>query len=504
MIRTLIHKNLIYVLSLVAVVYIALVIFVSAYQYLSIIENIYEDVVLFIVNMTFLFMVFGVIVWMIDDLFPSGQNNNDIIKPLLIFVSVLMVFSRIQEVNFTWDLKDQLFAAYFFPLLTFYLFSKSLLKKNRLAFFGAVLSAIVSVAIINSMVTLSVYNSVSDTQVIESFEFTKYFLTYLGGTFYYISGKECVSIAVIAGLFLLGTITYIGYLSFIKKLKNPLYVVILAFLFFYMALAFVTVRNELHSEIYYIFKHQYMTISLISWNLLIIFYLHLWRENEKILKNVLLLGITFSVFLMGYQFNITKDHTKLLSKKTAAFVLEMGIRDIEYIKPILDDANVYVKEAKKDNESIFVSKKINFEMVANRSKEFIKDNLSVLDYHDIKDTVFIIGTTLDNFPQKNLVGYLDNVVSVNEKKDLVRIHGWVYDMHKKNVPNKLYVVNGMNKVIGYVFTGDERTDVRHIYGKRSLFSGFIGYILDTTDVDKLFLVDIKNKNKFEVKFTTDS
>jgi len=473
------------------------------------------NVFLMVTNVILMSLLALLLINIINDLFQSNKQKYYNIKLLLYFISIVMMFSWIQEENIIWGFQSQFFAAYLFPLLAFYLLMKSSLKKNNILFIASIVAGVISVGtmangvlalpilfilslllrenIFKSVLILLVtsivlylyfhdykspggHGSISDTLVHHPKDFFKYLFSYLGGIFYYLS-NENKFVPQLAGIFLLLSSFLFTYLVLSRKNINKFYFVGLAFLLYYGGTAFGTAGGRALFGIDQAFSGRYMTPSLIAWSLLFILYAHYFRDKEKMIKLISIIFIVISIILIGYQKKVFQyPENEIFNKKIAALSLEMGIRDEPYIKKIFP----------------FI------DWVIDISKDPIQKNLSIFGYEDIRDVSLKMGTSINHLPKNSLIGHLDNVSIIKEDNKALRLNGWIYDSDLNSIPSQLFVVNDKKKIIGCILTGFNRIDVKIAINKKAYKSGFVGYIINTNLKDKIFLVDLKSSKKLEI------
>jgi len=485
-----------------------------------------QSIFLLIINFLFLSLTAILMAYIVKDIFKSQKEDFRDLQTILQFFSIIMLFSWIQAGNITWAFQSGFFAANFFPLLSFYLLVKSADKENNFIFIlsitigtisaGTMVNGVMALPIlfvlslllkqnfkksifilVVSLVVLYLYfhnyhsvsghGSIYDTLTNRPKVFFEYMFANLGGIYYYISGRGIISgkgsilLSQITGIILLISSLFFTYLVFIKRDVNKFYLVALSYFVYYGGTAFATAGGRSIFGIKQAFSSRYMTPSLIAWTLLFILYLNYFRNNKKISKIIVFISLAISVALILLQLTgvvVFRDTSEnKFDKKIAALSIEMGIRDKQYIEKIYP----YI-----DRVMII-------------SKEAIKKNISIFGNDGIKDVSLKIAKKIDAIPKGNLIGSLDGATFLKEDNNALRISGWVFDNKLKNIPNKLFVVNEDKEIIGYVLTGKNRSDVRKTINKKAYKSGFIGYVIKTRIKGKIFLVDIKNDKKLEIK-----
>ena len=474
-----------------------------------------KSIFLLIANFTLMASIGWLVLAIIKDIFTDKTNES--ISHHLLWIgslfSIVMIFSWIQENNIVWGFQSQFFAAYFFPLLSFYLLVKSVQNNNTWHYIVALLAGIISagtmangvmalpillllslllknhflksiVIFITSLGVLYLYfsdyhapvghGSLSDTLINHPKEFFQYIFAYLGGIFYYIFGKRSHSIPQFFGFTMILTSLFFTYVALIKKNSNRYYYVILGYLLYYGGTAFGTAGGRVIFGLDQAFASRYMTPSLIAWSLLLVVLLHYFKNNKKIVNILLAFIVIICITLSVFQLQVFKNQSdSLFDRKVAIVALEMGIRDESYIKNIFP----------------FV------DWIITMAQEPIHRNLSIFGHDSIKDVGLMMGQTIQTLPKNNFIGHIDEITTIQEDSKALRFKGWIFDQDLQQIPNKLFVLNQKNKIIGYLLVGSSRNDVSESIHKKALKSGYIGYCFKADISDDIYLVDIISNKK---------
>ncbi len=465
---------------------------------------------LMVSNLVLMAGIAWLLISIINSIFNKDSKEYERIKSFLMIFIIIISFSWIQHENIVWGFQSQFFAAYLFPLLSFYFLVKSKDTNSNKYFLYALVSGVVSVGtmangvlalpilfvlslflrdsvyksiiiLLSTIVCLYLYfkgyvspgghTSISDTLINHPKAFFYYMFTYLGGIFYYITGKGILLSTQIGGVFLLFSSFFFTYLVLIKK-KNIYYFVILAFMLYYGGTAFGTAGGRAFFGVEQALSSRYMTPALIAWGLLSISWVHYFRNNVKIVKFLMIVFLLISLLLSVYQIRIIKKYNSdnVLDKKVAALALELGVRDEKYIKVIFP----------------FV------DWIIDMSKKPIERNLSIFSDESIKDARELMGKKLeyDINSFEKFDGFLDEIIIVNEDKKYVRVKGFLFK-NNLEVSSNMIIVNEDNQVIGYVLSGykSEKQD--------SL--GFLGYVSQDMIKGKSFLVDASLNRALELQ-----
>ena len=317
------------------------------------------------INLIFILLFVILISVMIRKLFPAKENHNKYIQEILIFSTIIILFSAIQDSSTVWVFNQQLFTAYFFPLLSYYMLVEFSNNKNNRYLYILLLSATMIIIatpydlsalivllvlgfalkigwiknlMIGVLLLLSfllnyheVINSISFVNQLNgetAANFLRYLFNYLGSVFVYVSFEPCCTTSsVIGGLFVLGSFMYFTYLVLSEKSIGSIYWIVLAFLLFYILSAFGSfiVIQDMHTIM---FQNQYLTPSLIAWLLIFILYIHHFNKKQIMQRRVITLFSTFIAVLFFYQVFAYQYFSKDIAKlKLAAMSLKLGIND---------------------------------------------------------------------------------------------------------------------------------------------------------------------------------
>ncbi len=494
-----------------------------------------------IVNIGFILFLAILIARMIQQLFPSAENQSKSIRDILIFSTVIILFSAIQDSSIVWMFNQQLFAAYFFPLLSYFLLVKYSITRDNRYFYALLLSAMMIIIstpyylsalivlllmgfafkiawfknlLIFVLISLSFFlyyddisNNIAVMHMLNWEMATKLFLyiiNYLGSVFVYVSFEPCLATSsVVGGLFVMGTFIFFSYLMLSQKVTEPCYWVILAFLFFYILTAFGSVES-INDKHLILFKNQYITPSLITWSLIIILYIHHFNTQKVIQRRVMTLFLTLIAVLFFYQVFTYQEFKKDTSKlKSAAMSLKLGFDDQRMMKNLTRSVYImmYLPLRESDKKmSIFTVNDIKTKIIQNRVA-ILKENNPFA--HKAIKNVLAGGKPVFTSSNHALKGGLDKIIKTDKKGNIHQLLGWVYNVKEKKVPDLLMVFDENGNLIGYIITGVSRKDVEMQYGKDAAGSGFIGYIRYSKTPTILFMVDELGEEILEEKYPTE-
>jgi len=462
----------------------------------------------FFINFLFLFLSGYLIYTLINTLFINQSDKFKLIKLFLYILSTFLIFSKLQMINLLWESQQLFFIEQFFTLLAFYLPLQFKKNKNFILLFLSLLSIIISillnqtniiilipyilfiiliqvkyykiiaavclfifVILVYNYTHIFIYNSIDLSLV-----FT-YFLTYLGGIFFDISGHDGISISILAGIFLISTTLYFIFCTLRNKTKPIEYTFITSYLLFYICQAYIITLHDLSQSTHLLYKNQYVSSSLLSWSLIFILYTHYLYKSKKYFSVVYYIGVLMILSLGVYQFNIFKNSINPQTFRQKLNVLKLKLhQNVEYRSvwhPI--------------KASFFESIKV---------KKLIENNESVFSFADFKPLFHKIHT----LPHSNMWGYVDKfkIIQTNDTP-LIKIVGWSYDNINHHIPPYLYIIDENKSIVGYAISGTTRRDVSKIHGLETRSSGFVGYIYSKNPAEIYYLIDNNLTKKSMVK-----
>lgn len=513
-------------------------IFASFVQFIDINYLNSKGILPIIVNIGFIFLLTSLIAIIILHIFSDKKKYPTSISGVLIFSIIIILFSSIQDSSIVWAFNQQLFAGYFFPLLSYYLLIKFTTSKNNKYFYALLFFAFIVVVatpyyfsalivllilgyvfkiswlknlFISFLIPIAVllnYNDlVSSFSTLHMFNWDMsaniliYILNYLGSLFSYVSFEPCVATSsIIAGIFILLTFIYFSYLMISKKATEQFYWIILAFLFFYILTAFGTLIESNNTNII-LFKNQYMTPSLIAWSFILILYIHYFHTKAVILKRVLTLDITFITVLFFYQIYTYQQYKKDISElKLSSIAYKLGIDNKSCNNSITDSIFImlYSPHIKSQEEmNIFTIPDIKKKATENKIN-LIKDKNPFYFKNEDAKKLFLRKKLTSIELNNSLKGSLEQATLTDKKNHIIKISGWVYDDKDKKVPKWLMILDVNGNIIGYITTGLERKDVESVYSSAAGGSGFTGYIKSHKIHNLLFIVDEFGKKYLKI------
>jgi len=475
------------------------------------------------INLFFIAATLFVVLRIIYELF---DRRHPFLRTTLILISVIFLFSSLQDGSIVWRFDKQLVAAYFFPLFSYYALIRYTQTQREVIFYLAFVSAIIIIFttpyVFSSLIvffllglstpinkwkkmllfvplffaTILYYQEITPTissiqeqlRSITTIQSTlHYVLSYLGSPFVYISYEPCFATsAIISGFLMVATYLYVIYLWISKKISEPFYTSILAFWTFYILTAFISLSMEHTYTV--IFKNEFMSLSLIAWTLLVIFYVHFFLYNPVFQRRVLVIILTLTSVLYGYQMKTYQEYQQANRKLKAGIVaIQLGVKDSYFLNNLSRMVYImrYRPEKKTDKEmSIFTISDIKLQVLNEQSH--LCNGVQLFRKTEI-DATFPPLTTLHT--GSKIKGALDEITYIDRDKGIVKLTGWIYNINKQQVPSWLLIVDHNKNVVGYILPGLTRKDVEGIYGSHALQSGFIGYMKVESVPKEIFILD---------------
>jgi hypothetical protein len=419
-----------------------------------------------------------VILTLIDRIFMD-QNHLNTLKWLQ-FLTLFTTFSWVQQENLIWGFQSQFFAVYLFALLAFFFYVEFYHKRHLYLFILSLISGVIAtgtmvngvlvlpillilsavlrtelkytllIMIVTAvMMTLYFYNyhtpsnhpSFVEGIKRDPIEVLEYFFAYLGGLFYWISGKGLVLFAQIMGVLLLVLSLFFAFASLRGK-TSPYYYVALSFLLFFGGTALATSGGRAFLGVEQAFSGRYETPVLIAWTLLTVMVYHYFYTHKRELQYLTRVLIFFGVIFFIYQFRVFKSHD-LYNQYVGALALEMNIRDVDYVSTFFPHFNWVQRLAKepiKRDLSIF-------------GNELIKDQKSWLDKRLKSDDLVI-----------NESSALGRVVDIKSVKNYKRVEALMPSDSHISYPTNLYLINDQQEIVGVLIADYKDRNIFNIMG----------------------------------------
>jgi len=425
-------------------------------------------------------------------------------KSVLFLLICSLLFFWAQEDNMTWGFQSQFILAQLLPLATFYTFYLSHNSSNwhksisffwLSCFFGVlslgsmangvlalplllVMSFIIGASVFRKLIiaTLSIifiylyfsgytspssHGSLTQALLNNPLDVVAYILLYLGGPFYFLSGKGSYIVTGIAGLFLVLSSVAFFIKLIISEKKSPLETATLMFLIYIGGTALGTAGGRVIFGLDQALSSRYMTPALMAWSALIVLYLpyieRKYIENKKLFNIVA--GLIFLSILPTQRHALDSKSDKFFEQKVAVLSLELGIKDqdqIIHVFPSSEWALAVVKQSIERNYSVFGR----FPFI--NLREQIGDSTQTKFEHECH-------------------GSLDENSYIDDAR-FVRIRGWIYSPDTNSSPELIRILDQEGHVVGFAVTGQSRPDVANAVATSAGSSGFKGYI-DSTKAD---------------------
>lgn len=333
----------------------------------------------------FLIIVNYFLLFLVAMTFFAYLCNNEC-KPKNSFLSFLLLsffftaaFSWVQQENLVWGFQSQFILAQLIPLVAFYFLQYSTITKHtdQLHFSLACLFGILAVGTMANgilalpiMIILALFLRLSNVKItilvmlsalsctFYFFNYTsppnhtsvlpmllenplgliKYTLLYVGGPFYFLTGKLSTLLA-----YFFGTLLVSGAIIALFRLLNgstrtiPVKLALLAYILYVGGTAFITAGGRLEFGLEQALSSRYQTPALMAWIALIIIYS---TDIEKFTnKYKKIAPMIFSVILFGFipsQIVALNDNShRLHLQQLGAVALAMGVNDNESISTLI-------------------------------------------------------------------------------------------------------------------------------------------------------------------------
>ncbi len=489
-----------------------------------------------IINFIFMFSIFLILYFFIQNIFNS-ENRSNILISVILFSSSIFIFSLTQDYPIVWMFVNQQFASIFFTLIGYYLLIKLSLDNSKkylyllfiiniaiistkystislivfllLAyiikidrfklFFIAILPLIIDIFFkygeINSYITNMgiVLNNYSIDQLL------KFILNYLGAIFSDISCSLCIATStIVSSTFLILAFGHIGYLIFYKNI-NKYYIFIWGFLLFFILSAIYDMQI-LHNKYYVVAIKSNAPLSIISYILIFIFYTSYYINNENIFRRIMIGLATFTIFLYIYQIKYFYNYSNNIDRyQLRIYNIKANIDDPYIYNELLKSIyiNFYTpKDQKKIKKTVFNLDKIKEKIIKRDSLRYIKDKKIFNKFNKFKKELKIIDIHSANLGIKSSIDKISKA-----KNGLYRVIGWIYNKRDKKVPNYILFIDSDRNIIGYGITGLPRKDVNKIFGKKAYRSGYRGYIKSDKIPKEIFFTNDKMNQIIKINYT---
>lgn len=288
-------------------------------------------------------------------------------------------------------------------------------------------------------------------------ELVQYLLLYIGGPFYYITGKGSLVITQLAGLFLIASTIFFACRFVNKPATSSLQLAMLTFLLYIVGTALGTGFGRLKFGVEQALSSRYQTPALMAWAALLVLYAPVIAKGiSRNPARVLIPLMLVPLLLLPQQFKaVRSQQDTLFEREVAALALELGIKDQQQISSIFPSADWALSLAKKPSEL----------------------DLSIFGHPLIKNANQLIGKFEKTRSLVQCQGSLDEISGIEDHGRYVRVRGWLFQSNAKKRPSLIHLFNGVGRIMGYALTGQQRPDVEPAINPEVTESGFKGYLL---------------------------
>lgn len=471
-------------------------------------------VFLLLMNYVLLFLIFLTLEkFFVARLSESKDSFTHIILSLVVST---MLFSWIQNENLVWTFQSQFFLAYLLPLVGFYLLylaasgTKDGAKNFSMACVSGVtalgsmangvlalplmaimamllkmgwqrVAMLIFLSIVGTVLYFYDYHAPKDhghflvTLLNQPIEFFQYVLLYLGGPFYWITGKTNFLFGQFAGFFLVGSFVCFSVAALKRLQDSKLVVALLMFLAYVFAAALATAGGRLFLGMEFATSSRYMTPTLMAWAILLILYAPMMdRYLNKFSWKFLLPLFALQVMFLVSQFEVLAGNDAInFERKIAALALELDVNNSQQLTQIFPDAP----------------------SLQSMARPAIEHDLSVFgdsQFRNARHWLYQPETTQAN---KACIGGLDGYRRTEDPR-YVQIEGWLFDSMERSAPETIHIVDSQGVIIGYAITGKVRQDLKPI-ATNAVSSGFKGYLLAEYIGRNVLLVGVETNCKLD-------
>ncbi|MES2817388.1 MAG: hypothetical protein V4812_00175 [Pseudomonadota bacterium] len=458
---------------------------------------------LFVLNLLLalgVFLGFGLIV---RELIPQWRHNPAAL--MLLGLLGVLSFSWVQMENFTWAFQSQFFLSYLVPLLAFGVLALARTRASTGCFILALVLGVASAGTMaNGVLALPLltllaavlrmgwprvlllallaaavitlyftgyqtpvgHGSLLETLQTQPLELIEFVLLNLGAPLFFMADGSSHLLPKLGGFFLIGSSAFFAWRLWQDGTAKPQQWALLAFLLFVGGTALATGGGRVLMGMDHALTSRYMTPVLMAWCALLILYFS--YLGTRFSDSLWTLGVFALVpaLLLPSQLTALEPPPHLYDRHVAGLALELGVADAKYI----DKVYFNIERALS---------------IADRARPL---QLSVFGSPGIVGAHRRLGEMLAVLPQQSCLGSLDIVTPLGEAATFVRLQGWLYEPHLKQVPQTLLMLDPAGVVVGYALSGQARGDVAAVVAPQAANSGFIGYLRTGVDSTSIRLV----------------
>jgi hypothetical protein len=310
-----------------------------------------------------------------------------------------------------------------------------------------------------------------------------YVLLYVGGPFYYLFGKGGFgqAIAITAGFFMIASCALFAWRIVPIAHRTTLPLALLLFILFVGGTALGTGGGRVIFGIDQALSGRYMTPALMAWAALLLLYLPKLEYISQSLRSRVWVPFLLLILLMlPLQLKaLESKQSVLFEREIAALAIELGVEDQSQIGNVFPSADWALSIA----------------------EEPVARNLSVFGIFPYKDAREMIGqnSTKSLQPDYHCLGSIDEIQIIKGDAKFIRVIGWIFDPHKRQVPKAAQLIDEHGIVQGLIVTGLPRHGVATAIDSIARNSGFKGYVSASVQGLAVNLIDLQGSCQLSTK-----
>lgn len=303
---------------------------------------------------------------------------------------------------------------------------------------------------------------------------TLYALAYIGLPFHYILGKTPLSLvmAQTLGAIMIASCLVLALKS-IRNREDTLRMAMLFFILYIGATAVGTAGGRLVFGLEQVVASRYATPALMVWAAFVIAALPApVRSLRPGYASVMVLSALFTLMVQSQLQTFEPQATRLREWKMATVALELQVADegqIFHIFPRTPDALKLARRASDRNVGVF----------------------GVEPYKDMRERLGTKAAESGSAPSPGTcIGFVDIMSVIPGDERFVKVRGWAFETGTKTDKEERWILlDADRRIIGYVFTGLERPDVRKAIDPDAGKAGYDGYMLLKAPLSSVFLMN---------------
>ncbi len=338
------------------------------------------------------------------------------------------------------------------PLMTIY----ALLTRQgaRRASVLAALSAVVLFAYFHDYVSPAGHGALSQVWHRKE-QFVRYVAIYLGSPLYFALGEGRIgkTVALLAGLFLIGCWVRFAWLNLRRPHQAALQLALLFFIAYIVGTASGTAAGRMQINMTPAFR--YTTPALMAWAALLALsaptLLALHGRRRQLAYGALAL---LMLPMLKFQFKALDSHAdEVFDRSVAALAIELRVHDKVEIGHVYPSTEVIA-----------------------RSTQAADNQRSVFGMYPYRGARTHMGTVFAPAALPACMGALDSAGLIEGEGRFLRVDGWLYDPAGKTVPQVVRLLDPEGKQVGYALGGSRRDDVAATQGRAARLAGYRGYL----------------------------